>query len=58
MASYKKNIAKHMGADKYVIACTHLIALPGAPAYDRAGGMRLSATPKFYWTTASIPFCS
>jgi membrane complex biogenesis BtpA family protein len=40
MASYKKNIAKHMGADKYVIACTHLIALPGAPAYDRAGGMK------------------
>ncbi len=40
MINYKKKIAKHMGADKYVLACTHLIALPGGPAYDREGGMK------------------
>lgn len=40
MFNYKKKIAKHMGAEKYVLACTHLIALPGSPAYDRDGGMK------------------
>ena len=40
MTNYRKKIAKHMGAEKYVLACTHLIALPGAPSYDREGGMK------------------
>ena len=39
MTTNKERIAKLMGADKYVIACAHFIALPGAPAYDRDGGI-------------------
>jgi uncharacterized protein len=40
MTTNKERIAKLMGADKYVIACAHFIALPGSPAYDRDGGMK------------------
>ncbi|MCD6356075.1 MAG: hypothetical protein J7L66_02220 [Anaerolineaceae bacterium] len=40
MTTNKERIAKLMGAEKYVIACAHLIALPGAPAYDKDGGMQ------------------
>ena len=40
MATNRELIAKLMGAEKYVLACAHLIALPGSPAYDREGGMK------------------
>jgi len=40
MTTNKERIAKLMGGEKYVIACAHLIALPGAPAYDRESGMK------------------
>lgn len=39
MTTNKERIAKLMGAEKYVIACAHLIPLPGATGYDREGGM-------------------
>jgi membrane complex biogenesis BtpA family protein len=40
MTTNKERIAKLMGAEKYVIACAHLIPLPGATGYDREGGMK------------------
>ena len=40
MATNKELVAKLMGAEKYVLACAHFIALPGSPAYDREGGMK------------------
>ena len=40
MATNKELVAKLMGAEKYILACAHLIALPGSPAYDREGGMK------------------
>ena len=40
MTTHKERIAQLMGAEKYVIACAHLIPLPGATGYDREGGMK------------------
>ncbi len=40
MITNKDRLAQHFGAEKYIIACVHLIGLPGSPAYDREGGMR------------------
>ena len=40
MATNRELIEKLMGAKKYTLACTHLIPLPGSPAYDREGGMK------------------
>jgi membrane complex biogenesis BtpA family protein len=40
MATNKELIAKLMGSEKYILACAHLIALPGSPGYDREGGMK------------------
>ena len=37
MATYRELLAKHFGAEKYIIACAHLIGLPGSPAYDLKG---------------------
>ena len=39
MTTYRELLAKHFGAEKYIIACAHLIGLPGSPAYDLEGGM-------------------
>lgn len=39
MTTYKERLVKHFGAEKYIIACAHLIGLPGSPAYDLEGGM-------------------
>lgn len=40
MTTHRERIAGLMGAKKYIIACAHLLALPGAPAYDREGGVK------------------
>ncbi len=40
MTTNKDRISKLMGAEKYVIACAHLIPLPGSTGYDREGGMK------------------
>jgi hypothetical protein len=39
MTTYKEQMAKHFGAEKYILACAHLLGLPGSPAYDAEGGM-------------------
>ena len=44
MTTNKERIAKLMGAEKYVIACAHLIPLPGSTGYDREGGMKKIVT--------------
>ena len=49
--------------DKLIIGMVHTLALPGAPLYDRAGGMRkviaqAKKEARILWITATIRSCT